>query len=82
MDIAFLVQFNPLHINIFLLIFIHDLGHNDSQNTVLELGRDAVFVNLDSLLESDFSFEGADLALVESEGAHHLLIDTRSSHHT
>lgn len=61
-----LLQRNSLDVNVFLILFLHHLGHDHSQDTVFKLGRNTLFIDLDTLLELDFPLEGANLSFIQS----------------
>jgi hypothetical protein len=55
---------------------VHNLGHNNPQNSILEFGTNSLLVNLDSLFEFDFALEDSDFsAFVGDETVHDCLGD-------
>lgn len=60
----------------FFLLFLHNLGHDNSQDSILEFSADSLFINLDSLFKLDFSLKHTHFSsFVGKETVHHSLRD-------
>lgn len=71
-----LLQLNLSNTLPILLLFLHNLGHNNSQNSILEFSADSLLINLDSLFQLDFSLKHTDFSsFVGDETVHHGLGD-------
>lgn len=57
-----LLQLNLSNTLPILLLFLHNLGHNNSQNSILEFSADSLLINLDSLFKLDFSLKHTDFS--------------------